>query len=101
MRIFKYRYQSYHKPITALIILVVIWIFYYFSDSGEHKFYPNGQMIYDGATLNNQNHGLWTWWYENGKKEMQGHFEFGKRVGVWYTWDRAGILRSEGMYKKR
>lgn len=98
MRLFKYRYQSYHKPVTAIIILILIWGFYHFSDKKENKYYPNGQMIFDGPVQHNQNHGLWTWWYENGQKEMQGSFTHGKRTGIWRTWDRKGILRTEGMY---
>jgi len=38
----------------------------------------------------NKNNGIWTWYYDNGVKNMEGNFINGKREGKWITWDTVG-----------
>jgi len=95
---FRFRYNSYHKVITGLAIIV--WAVYHFAsgnESSEH--YDNGQVKVYGDFENGKNHGKWIWYYENGQKKMEGTFQNGKREGLWMTWDRNGNQLTEGAYE--
>jgi antitoxin component YwqK of YwqJK toxin-antitoxin module len=39
--------------------------------------------------------GLWERYYSNGKINEQRHYELGKAVGLWTTWDRKGNILTE------
>ena len=43
--------------------------------------------------------GLWTYWYENGKKERKGNFKDGKMDGIWSYWYENGQKDGEGTFK--
>lgn len=34
--------------------------------------------------------GLWTWWHNNGRKRMEGHYQDGRPHGLWIWWHSNG-----------
>jgi antitoxin component YwqK of YwqJK toxin-antitoxin module len=79
-----FSYHSRHKIITgAFIVAWAVWHFWQREEPVDR--YPNGQVICSGGRKENLNHGLWTWYYENGRKKMEGQFEIGQREGRWVT----------------
>lgn len=98
MSFIKFKYNSYHKIITVLIIIV--WAIIHFNENfNDQKYYDNGQIKRKGITRNARNEGKWIWYYENGQKEMEGSFVNGKREGKWVNWDEVGNLLNENTYK--
>lgn len=94
----QFRYNSYHKLLTALAI--VVWAIVRFTGENESaKQFNNGQIKKIGGFSSAKNQGMWTWYYENGKKKMQGSFITGKRKGNWLTWDQNGNKITQGSYE--
>ena len=52
-----------------------------------------------GNGVNGKKEGLWTFWYDNGRKIKEGSFEDGKLEGVWTYWNQRGEKESEGTFK--
>lgn len=46
----------------------------------------------------NQRHGLWTWWYKNGQKQMEGRYEADMPVGKFTWWYPNGQKQLQGEY---
>ena len=93
-----FRYNSYHKAIT--VVAIILWIIFHFSgtdNSGKH--FDNGQLKRSGSFSNGKNQGKWTWYYENGNKKMEGSFINGKRNGEWITWSKSGRKLTQGHYE--
>jgi len=44
-------------------------------------------------------HGLYQEFYKGGKKRTTGHFQYGKKHGVWTKWSTKGIMISEEWYE--
>ena len=40
--------------------------------------------------LNDQMHGYWEWFRKDGVIMRSGHFDNGKQVGAWTTYDKSG-----------
>jgi antitoxin component YwqK of YwqJK toxin-antitoxin module len=60
----------------------------YESDEGVFtQFFPNGQKQLQGHIVGTDREGLWTEWYPSGNKRMQGEFRTGKQHGKWSYWD--------------
>jgi antitoxin component YwqK of YwqJK toxin-antitoxin module len=87
--------------------------FLYFYETGELKesrFYKNGSqdsvIIYffkngnkkEEGVLSPCRAGIWTEWFENGKKESQGKWDCNTRLEKWSFWDIRGFLKSEIEY---
>jgi uncharacterized protein len=101
--------------------------FYAESDSGkvlvkETRFFSNGEKDSEGAIKNNDRHGIWKQWYENGelwveesysegvkngeftvyypsgKKNYSGTYEYGVPAGQWKFWNEAGEIVKEVKY---
>jgi antitoxin component YwqK of YwqJK toxin-antitoxin module len=92
-----FNYNSRHKIIVG--ILIVIWAaWHFFSREPAQERYPNGQIKRSGGQLDNLNHGLWTWYHENGRKQMEGRFERGDRAGIWLTFATNGDTLLKATY---
>ena len=51
----------------------------------EKNYYPNSQQLEsEGERLNNELHGNWKWYYENGQLKKEGHYDQGKASGHFY-----------------
>jgi antitoxin component YwqK of YwqJK toxin-antitoxin module len=51
----------------------------------------NGTVCAKGYMLGNQLHGDWTWYRIDGTLKRSGHFDHGKQVGEWTTYNNLGI----------
>jgi antitoxin component YwqK of YwqJK toxin-antitoxin module len=61
--------------------------------------YRNGNKKIEGQ----YDHGVLTakcaWWYENGQQQAEGEYTNGLKTGTWTTWHTNGLKESEGQYK--
>lgn len=81
-------------------------------------FFADGKVNFTGKFKNNQRHGKWEsfyqngarWsennyeegvyhgpymvWFENGQLRIKGHYDHGKKVGIWELYDETGKLQS-------
>ncbi len=94
-----FSYDSRHKIILGLLIM--IWAAWHFliREPAQER-YGNGQVKRTGGQVDDLNHGLWTWYHENGRKQMEGRFERGKRVGLWITFAGNGDTLSKAIYER-
>ena len=57
----------------------------------EYKHYhKDGTLWAKGKTINEVATGCWEWFSKDGTKLRSGHFEQGKQVGEWITYERKG-----------
>lgn len=61
-------------------------------------YYPDGGKLLEGEFVANRPTGLHTWWYANGQKKTEGEFEGGQEVGRWCWWHTNGLKQMEGDY---
>jgi antitoxin component YwqK of YwqJK toxin-antitoxin module len=90
--------MGFHKLLAVLF--VVFWAIYHFqARKDEDLRYSDGKPIRTGDTKNFHNDGAWKWYHQNGKIQIEGNFQEGKRVGIWKTYDAEGHLILESTYK--
>ena len=95
MKIFSY--NSKHKLIIGL--LIIGYAAYHFNGKRTTANYDDsGKILQSGDFNNGKNHGLWIWFYPNGKRKMEGNFNMGKREGAWLTFNVNGRIISESFY---
>ena len=87
-----FSYNSKHKIITAGLLVIAVVTIYFLTTKDNNQYYSNGQIKCIGVEKNGVNNGVWTWYFENGTKNIQGEFIQGKRSGAWKTWNANGIL---------
>lgn len=63
------------------------------------EFHKSGNLAFKGEFLNNERHGLCTWWYENGKKQAESNFKDDKEEGLTTWWHENGKKSSEANFK--
>jgi len=61
----------------------------------RRKFCPNGQMAYEGITLNGEHYGMDMWWHCNGKVEHKGLRFASKYFGKWPYFKEDGTADHE------
>jgi antitoxin component YwqK of YwqJK toxin-antitoxin module len=66
-------------------------------DYVEH--YPNGLKKLEGKLVNDQRHGIWTYYYENGMKWSEGRYVHGVRDGYSIVYYENGKKKIEGEYE--
>lgn len=66
----------------------------------EESFYSSGQKEMYGRYRNGVRHGLWTYWFKNGRKWSESAFENGLRTGKSVVWLESGFKNYEGNYSK-
>ncbi|MEP7141702.1 MAG: DNA-directed RNA polymerase subunit alpha C-terminal domain-containing protein [Ferruginibacter sp.] len=54
------------------------------------KYHNDGSVWGKGQTLNGQPHGYFEWYRKGGVIMRSGHFDNGKQVGNWTTYDKTG-----------
>jgi antitoxin component YwqK of YwqJK toxin-antitoxin module len=57
--------------------------------------YDNGNVRYDGFTLDGEMHGKWKFFRKDGSLMRSGEFDLGQQVGTWRTYDRVGKVVKE------
>lgn len=69
--------------------------------SGMWKFYyENGKVMSEGAYVNDKEAGKWMYYYESGKLKEEANFDTGGKLkGTMKSYDEAGILWDETVYK--
>ena len=61
-------------------------------------FYENGRKEMEGEFVKNKNEGKWVFWYENGQKKSEGIFRNNVRQGQWTYWHENGSIKSKGAF---
>jgi antitoxin component YwqK of YwqJK toxin-antitoxin module len=64
------------------------------ADAGlvEHvERHRDGSVRARGQYLDGELHGYWVWFRLDGTAMRSGHFDRGRKVGEWTTYDRAGV----------
>jgi antitoxin component YwqK of YwqJK toxin-antitoxin module len=61
-------------------------------------FYQNGEIESEGYFVNDMPDGRWIWNYPDGKKKEEGYYNKGKRIGLWYGYDKTGNIVFENNY---
>ncbi len=61
-------------------------------------YYPNGQKQMRGEYDHGQPVGQFTWWHPNGFKQAEGVYDNGWREGVWTRWHDNGRRMSQGRF---
>ena len=57
----------------------------------EHiQYHRDGSIWAKGQTINEVPTGYWEWFRLDGTKMRSGHFDNGKQVGEWITYDKEG-----------
>ena len=56
-------------------------------------FYENGQIEKEGTWKDEKQDGVWTEWYDNGRKKNKGIMDYGNLVKVIGQWNRDGSLK--------
>ena len=65
-------------------------------DHGTYTcWYDNGRKEYEATFILGKIHGSATRWHRNGQKAVEEHFVYGKRHGMRCTWDENGVKRKE------
>lgn len=54
------------------------------------KHHRDGSLWVRGQTVDDVPTGYWEWFRRDGTRLRSGHFEAGRQVGEWTTYDRAG-----------
>ncbi len=62
--------------------------------------HPNGKLAARGYFVDNKMTGLWSQWYESGKKEREEHYLEDLLHGRMAKWDEKGRITEEAWYKK-
>ena len=57
------------------------------------EWYENGKKFKEEPYKDGKQDGLWTWWYENGQKEVQNTFKDGELVEVTGMWNEDGTVK--------
>jgi antitoxin component YwqK of YwqJK toxin-antitoxin module len=57
--------------------------------------YDDGSVRYRGFQLDGEMHGAWEFLRRDGSIMRTGTFDRGKQIGVWRTFDRAGMVVKE------
>ncbi len=59
----------------------------------EHtEHHRDGSVRARGHLLEGELHGYWEWFRLDGTTMRSGHFDRGRTVGEWTTYDRAGVV---------
>ena len=54
------------------------------------KLHKDGSLGVAGQTMDGQPTGYWEWFRRDGSKLRSGHFDQGRQVGEWTTYDSSG-----------
>ena len=63
------------------------------------QYHKDGSIWGKGNLMGEKMHGYWEWFRKEGTKMRSGHFEQGKQVGEWITYDKNGRLVKKTMMK--
>ncbi len=56
------------------------------------KYHSDGSLWAKGPLRDGKPHGYWEFFRKDGTRLRSGHFEMGKQVGEWTTYDRQGAV---------
>ncbi|MCK5820846.1 MAG: hypothetical protein KAH17_03125 [Bacteroidales bacterium] len=66
----------------------------------EERFYENGTKEMHGEFYNGNRHGMWTYWFQDGRKWSESEYENDLRIGPTVIWRESGLKNYEGSYSK-
>ncbi len=67
----------------------------YYPQTGKRK---SSEEVYYDDRWSPIRHGQMTAWYENGQRQVEGHWSDGRRVGQWQAWHENGQPWVQGEY---
>lgn len=62
------------------------------------SYYQNGQVSFQGRYWHDRREGEWTWYYPNGQRKIAGLYLNGEPHGKWIYWHPTGQKELEGQY---
>ena len=62
------------------------------------EYFKNGYKKIEGIYLKSQRNGTWIEWYVNGQIKSKGNYKDGEKEGQWTTWHKNGQKKSKGTY---
>jgi hypothetical protein len=65
---------------------------------GKRHYYCDVCLIEDEEYFDGEHHGNYLHYYRNKQKKEERHYEHGKKVGTWTTWDDTGKIIEEITY---
>jgi len=60
------------------------------SRTNHIRYHKDGSIWAKGTMVDEQPDGYWEWFRKDGTRMRSGHFEKGKQVGEWTTYDKQG-----------
>ncbi len=83
-----------------MVLIAGISMFHFLrkEESENDKTYENGQIKYSGSKQDELNHGVWTWYFPDGSKMIEGRFIKGKREGLWKNYYPNGQIQMISSY---
>jgi antitoxin component YwqK of YwqJK toxin-antitoxin module len=91
------RLLRYHRIPVIIAVLISIWLGY--EAGSETEYHDTGVPVKESMDLGAGKERV-SWYYDNGKKRLEGILLNKKREGVWKIWDKQGVLIQEGDYRK-
>jgi len=64
----------------------------------QFESYDNGQKEIERSYHYGKKNGRFTWWYENGKKELEEYFRLDLKQGQWTKWFENGNMEGQGSF---
>lgn len=62
------------------------------------SWYPNGQKRLEGEYNKDVPTGQFTWWHDNGQRSLVAHYKHGEKHGTWTWWHPSGLKSIQGEY---
>ena len=67
----------------------------------QEVFHFTGLMSMVGTLENGFREGIWTYWYEDGQKRLEGAYRSGQKDSLWTYWYDNGIKATEYFYDNK
>ena len=78
------------KRFFSLIILVLFCVTAISAQDTVKRYWSNKKLMSVGLEQNGLETGHWVYYHKNGVKWMEGRFEKGQKVGIWTEWYNDG-----------
>jgi len=66
---------------------------------GSWEIYSDTILIAEGSYIDDQQDGLWIFYYPDGQKKEEGHYSTGEKRGIWVQWYTDGEMMWKGLWE--